>query len=66
MHFVNVKITGNGLRKFMHGFEVHSNESACRKSGRLGLDQVKGDMGASARVITSRIKTVGVPKIGGS
>ena len=25
----------------MHGFEVHSNESACRKSGRLGLEQVQ-------------------------
>ena len=25
----------------MHSFEVHSNESACRKSGRLGLEQVK-------------------------
>ena len=24
----------------MHNFVVHSNESACRKSGRLGLDQV--------------------------
>ena len=24
----------------MHSFEVHSNESACRKSGRLGLGQV--------------------------
>ena len=24
----------------MHIFEVHSNESACRKSGRLGPDQV--------------------------
>ena len=24
----------------MHSFEVHSNESACRKSGRLGLEQV--------------------------
>ena len=24
----------------MHNFEVHSNESACRNSGRLGLDQV--------------------------
>ena len=23
----------------MHSFEVHSNESACRKSGRLGLEQ---------------------------
>ena len=24
----------------MHSFEVHSNESACRKSGRIGLEQV--------------------------
>ena len=24
----------------MHSFEVHSNESACRKSGLLGLEQV--------------------------
>ena len=24
----------------MHSFEVHSNESKCRKSGRLGLEQV--------------------------
>ena len=24
----------------MHNFIVHSNESVCRKSGRLGLDQV--------------------------
>ena len=24
----------------MHSFEVHSNESACRNSGRFGLDQV--------------------------
>ena len=24
----------------MHSFVVHSNESACRKSGRLGLEQV--------------------------
>ena len=27
----------------MHSFEVHSNESACRKSGRLGMDQVNKD-----------------------
>ena len=25
----------------MHGFEVHSDESACRKKVRLGLEQVK-------------------------
>ena len=24
----------------MHNFVVHSNESACRKSGRLGMEQV--------------------------
>ena len=24
----------------MHSFEVHSNESICRKGGRLGLEQV--------------------------
>ena len=24
----------------MHSFEVHSNESVCRKSGRLGPEQV--------------------------
>ena len=24
----------------MHSFEVHSNESACRKNVRLGLEQV--------------------------
>ena len=24
----------------MHSFEVHSNESVCRKSGCLGLEQV--------------------------
>ena len=27
----------------MHSFEVHSDESACRKSGRLGLEQVPKD-----------------------
>ena len=28
------------IEKLMHNFVVHSNEDACRKSGRLGLDQV--------------------------
>ena len=27
----------------MHSFEVHSNESTCRESGRLGLDQIYGE-----------------------
>ena len=29
----------------MHNFVVHSNESASRKSGRLGLEQVIGRVG---------------------
>ena len=28
------------VEKLLHNFVVHSNESACRKSGRLGLNQV--------------------------
>ena len=28
----------------MHSFEVHSNESACRKSGSFGLEQVNGGL----------------------
>ena len=28
------------MRRVIKSFEVHSNESACRKSGRLGLEQV--------------------------
>ena len=38
--FLNMKKTENWLKKVMHSFEVHSNESACTKSGRLGLEQV--------------------------
>ena len=38
--FLNIKKTESWLIKSMHSFEVHSNESACRKSGRLGLEQV--------------------------
>ena len=38
--FFNMKNTKNRLGKVTHSFEVHSNESACRKSGRLGLEQV--------------------------
>ena len=30
----------NCLRNLMHSFEVHPNESACIKSGHLGLEQV--------------------------
>ena len=35
-----LKCTKNWLRKLMHSFELHSNKSACSKSGRLGMDQV--------------------------
>ena len=40
MHFLNMKKIKNRLRKVTQSFEVHSNESACRKSGRLGMEQV--------------------------
>ena len=33
----------------MHNFVVHSNESACRKIGRLGLDQVKREIWVGER-----------------
>ena len=32
------------MRKVMHSFEVYSNESACRKSGNIGMDQVWKDL----------------------
>ena len=40
--FLNVKINKKLVEKLMHSFEVHSNESACRKSGLIGLEQVVG------------------------
>ena len=33
----------------MHNFVVHSNESTCRKSGRLGMDQVARSAGRRSR-----------------
>ena len=45
----------------MHSFEVHSNESACGKSGRLGLEQflILNDISQSAhahrKVIISKL-----------
>ena len=38
--FLNVKITESWLIKAMNIFEVHSNESMCRKSERIGMEQV--------------------------
>ena len=40
MHNLNAKITEIWLRNLLHSFEVHSNESAYKKSGRLGTEQV--------------------------
>ena len=36
-----MKMNQKLVEKSTAQFEVHSNESACRKSGRLGLEQVK-------------------------
>ena len=33
----------------MHSFEVHSNESACIESDRLGLEQVQDKVKVSSR-----------------
>ena len=41
----------------MHSFEVHSNESACRKSGRLGLEQVIYEQLSGSKLSWTRIKT---------
>ena len=38
------------MRKVLHSFEVHSNESACRKSGRLGVEQVSCDINVIQKV----------------
>ena len=39
-----MKKSENLLRKVPLSFEVHSNESACRKKVRLGLEQVYFDV----------------------
>ena len=36
----------------MHCFELHSNKSACRKSGRLGLEQAAYVQGFDYESIT--------------
>ena len=52
----------------MHSFEVHSNESACRKKVRLGLEEVVGRGGVRIR-FSGRIRGWGggngVEKFGG-
>ena len=40
----------------MHHFELHSNERACRKSGRLGLEQVLMGMKRLHRIPLIKIK----------
>ena len=39
----------------MHSFEVHSNESACRKSGRLGLEQVSWECLINALMLSESL-----------
>ena len=39
----------------MHSFEVHSNESACRKSGRLGLEQVRRHLSCLTQAFYKRL-----------
>ena len=55
----------------MHSFVVHSNESACRKSGRLGLEQVKKqpsyedeDISIGDRPITKNTPTESLEALG--
>ena len=45
----------NWLRNIMHSFEVHSNESKCRKGERLGLEQVFSGLPSSTIHIMSLI-----------
>ena len=42
----------------MHSFEVHSNESACRKKVRLGLEQVPYDICVSNWITYGKKQTV--------
>ena len=39
----------------MHSFEVHSNESACRKKVRLGLEQVVSTLVVALKIIPSKV-----------
>ena len=41
MHYLNLKINLKLVENLMHNFVVHLNDSACRKSGSLGLEQVQ-------------------------
>ena len=42
----------------MYNFVVHSNESACRKSGRLGLDQVEWQTAVGSTILAAHtVKT---------
>ena len=44
----------------MHSFEMHSNESTCRKIGRIGLEQVYVDHQMSSLVIAYRGANIGI------
>ena len=43
----------------MDSFEVHSNERVCRKSGRLGLEQVLTNPQGSTRLYVLHLVTRG-------
>ena len=40
----------------MHSFEVHSNESACRKKVRLGLEQINRRSQSRAPVKKKKVR----------
>ena len=50
--FFNIKKTENWLSKVMHSFEVHSNESACRKISVLGWNKSNASVSAMVSYIT--------------
>ena len=50
MHYLNVKINWKLVEKRIHSFVVHSNESACRKIGRFGMEHVNTSMLTSPHI----------------
>ena len=60
------------MKKIMHNFEVHQNESVCRKIGHLGLEQVDmilgwyllTELGLNLKLYEHVIKAVDGPFIG--
>ena len=40
MHHLNMKMKGKSVEKLTYNLVFHSNNMACRKKGRLGMDPV--------------------------